>query len=102
MYWRESWAENQSNCHTLLELLQALKGDFELVLVGEFGGVVVHLNPKERHDRHGGGFGSGVVSSCAVKPVSKSAGTARTEIRLAAKLNSPFVASIEKIRREWN
>jgi hypothetical protein len=40
---------------TVLELLEALKCDFEFVLVCELCGVVHHLNPEKRNDRHGGG-----------------------------------------------
>lgn len=39
----------------LLEVLEALKGDFELVLVGELGGVVQNLDAQKRDEGHGGG-----------------------------------------------
>lgn len=39
---------------TLLELFQALKRDLELVVVGEPSGVVEDIDPKKRHNRHGG------------------------------------------------
>jgi hypothetical protein len=39
---------------TVLKLLEALEGDLELVLVGELCGVVHHLNPEKRYDRHSG------------------------------------------------
>lgn len=37
---------------TFLELLEALKRDFELVRGREGGGVVEDFNPKERNNRH--------------------------------------------------
>lgn len=37
---------------TILQLLEALEGNFELVLVGELCGIVHHLNPEKRDDRH--------------------------------------------------
>lgn len=39
---------------TVLELLEALEGDLKFVLVGELCGVVHHLNPEKRDDRHSG------------------------------------------------
>lgn len=38
--------------HTLLEGLETLKGDLELVLVNELGGVVQDLDAQQRDDRH--------------------------------------------------
>jgi len=40
---------------TLLQSLEALKGNLEFVLVGELGGVVENLDAQERDDRHLGG-----------------------------------------------
>ncbi len=44
-----------SEAHTLLQRLQTLKGNLKLVLVGEPGGVVDHIDPEEGDDRHLGG-----------------------------------------------
>ena len=40
---------------TLLELLQALKGDLELIRRVERGRVVLDLDTEQRDDRHGDG-----------------------------------------------
>ena len=42
--------------NTFVELLETLKGDFELILVGELGWVVEDINPKKRDDGHGEGW----------------------------------------------
>lgn len=42
---------------TLLEGLKTLKGDLELVLIGELGGVVQNLDAQKLNDRHCGGGG---------------------------------------------
>lgn len=39
-----------SGSHTLLQLLEAFKGDLEVVVVGEFGRVVEDVDPKKRND----------------------------------------------------
>ncbi len=49
---------------TFLERLEALKSDLELVLVGEFGGVVENLDAEEGNDRHGGLLSDG---ACVVE-----------------------------------
>ena len=44
--------ERLQNSHTLLELLETLKGDFKLIWRVERGRVVLDLDAEERNDRH--------------------------------------------------
>ena len=46
---------------TLLELLQALKGDLELIRRVERGRVVLDLDTEQRDDRHGDGGADGAL-----------------------------------------
>jgi hypothetical protein len=52
---------------TLLQWLQALKGDLKFVFVGELCGVVHHIDPEKRDDRHlGGGVAMPLCVACTV------------------------------------
>jgi hypothetical protein len=71
---------------TLLQRLETLKGDLELVLVGELGGVVEDVDPEEGDDRHGGRrcgcFVDAVLISWLLLGVSICFGVARELARL--------------------